>query len=151
MKKVCPFIASLLLLTQCVMVYVPNTRNVPILSKRGEVQGSGQIGVLGADFQLAGAVTNHIALMSNYACKDRGSALKFEYNFFEGGIGYFRTYEETKGSQYTTELFVGYGKGNGSHLQTNSYDGSQLGHVLVSGNYQRFFIQPSNRVSPASY
>lgn len=69
-KRILQFIAILLLCSQCVQVYVPNTRNVPLFSKRGEVEGTAKFGPLGSDFQAAAAVTNHVALMAGYAHYD---------------------------------------------------------------------------------
>jgi hypothetical protein len=148
MKKISPAIACALLLTQCVMVYVPNTRNIPLLTKKAEIQGSAHISPFGVDLQAAGAVTNHFALMSNYAYYNRKpqtpiSLFKMDYSFFEGGVGYFRK-DDWKEQQFTSEIFAGFGKGNGYYDKTNSYDGAPANSaVLVSGSYNRFFIQPS--------
>jgi hypothetical protein len=131
------------------MVYVPNTRNVPLLTKKAEIQGSAQIGPFGTDFQMAGALTNHIALMSNYAYyNNKAHAFPFHLfnmsnHFFEGGIGYFRS-DERQNKRLTFEVFAGYGRGHGYYNKAESHDGAPPGAgVLVLGDYQRFFAQPA--------
>jgi len=135
---------SPILLFSCQAVYVPNVRNTPLFTGKGEVQGAFAMGVNGLDLQAAGALTNHIAIMANYATVDHGTdVLDNETSawYYEGGLGYYKNYRVT-----CFEIFGGYGKGSGS-TQSKDDDESLAapqppgGPVIAS--YNKIFIQPS--------
>lgn len=143
MKYTPQLFLSILFLTSCQAVYVPNVRNTPLFSGKGEAQGSFAFGVNGLDLQAAAAVTDHLAVMANYATLDRGTdALdnKTSASYYEGGFGYYHNYRIT-----CFEIFGGYGKGSGV---TESKDDSGLGSPHppggpVTANYDKIFVQPS--------
>jgi hypothetical protein len=123
---------------------VPNTRNVPLFSKRGEFEGTAKFGPYGKDFQAAASVTNHLALMANYASHSdidstRSRAfVNYKYKFLEGGIGYF-----WRDDHYAYEIFTGYGKGDGLTYDYFHEDRPDLISREITGKYERYFIQPS--------
>jgi hypothetical protein len=135
----------MLLATACAPVYVPNSRNAPLFTEAGEFQGSMQFGN-GLELQGAVSVTNHLGLMVNYSYADRTGSIydldadaldDYHYHqFLEGGIGYF----ENQGN-WCYEVFVGYGKGEGSSYDAYVWWGNQS--ELATGKYDRYFIQPA--------
>ncbi len=145
MRNLLLFAALLLLLSQCSPVYIPNTRNAPLLAKAGEFQGAMQFGTNGIDLQGSVAVTNNLALMGNYSYGNRNTDTLYtnsrenyhKHKFYEGAIGYYKNEE-----RFCFEVFVGYGRGEGtsygsfSSLTSSSQD-------RVAGKYSRIFFQPS--------
>lgn len=142
MKRILPFILILCLCSRCLLVYVPNTRNVPLFSKRGQLEGNASIGLWGRDIQGAASVTNHVALIANYSYRNKIDSLggigDFKYKFFEGGIGYFWRYHK-----YRCEVFAGYGKGNGESYNHPHDNPGYPTDLKIRGKYTRFFFQPS--------
>jgi hypothetical protein len=139
----CAF-STLLLLSQCSPVYVPNTRNAPLFTEGGEFQGAMQFGTGGIDMQGAYAVTNNFALMANYSYGNRNTdTLNNEFDnyhkhrYLEGAVGYFKN-EET----FCFEVFLGYGQGQASSYSSYSVFSSSVDE-LVTGKYTRIFLQPS--------
>jgi hypothetical protein len=67
MKKINFFclIPLFLVIQSCSLAYIPNVVNTPMLSDRGDLKAAVAAGVSGVDFQLSGAVTDHIGLMLN--------------------------------------------------------------------------------------
>ena len=138
MKKI---LLLLVVLSSCAPIYVPNIRNSPMFTKGGEFQAAMQVGN-GYDVQTAMSITNNIGLMANYAYINRD---RFDpdnqddyhrHRLFEGGLGYFKN-EETM----FLEVFVGYGKGEGSSYDQFSFFGPQS--IQATGKYERYFIQPA--------
>jgi hypothetical protein len=131
------FLIILLVATSCAPVYVPNLRNSPLFTKAGEIQASAQI-TTGFDLQAAGAITNNIAVMTNYSYRnhtDIDDTDKYHrHKFWEGAVGYY-----SNEGKWCYEFFGGYGKGEGVNF------GKFIDHADVSkvrGNYERFFFQP---------
>jgi hypothetical protein len=145
MKHFILFGAVLVLLSQCSPVYVPNTRNAPLLTKAGEFQGAMQFGTSGIDLQGAVAVTNSLALMGNYSYGNRNTDTLYTSNrdnyhkhkFYEGAIGYYRSEDK-----FCFEIFLGYGRGEGTSFGSYSIFSSSK-EEIVTGKYSRFFFQPS--------
>jgi len=137
---------SMLLLSQCSPVYVPNTRNAPLLSKAGEFQTAMQFGTNGLDLQAAVAVTNNLAVMGNYSYGNRNTDTLYDnsnkenfhkHKFYEGAIGYYRNDD-----MFCFEIFLGYGRGEGTSYGHYSLFSTSEDR-FVTGKYDRYFIQPS--------
>ncbi len=139
MKKI--LLASIVLLSSCAPVYVPNLRNSPLFTQAGEFQGSFQMGN-GLDLQGAVSITNNIALMGNFSYADRRSGNdleKYHYQkYFEGAIGYYKNDEKM-----CYEIFAGIGKGEGAGLDRYSTLLLTPVEIQTSGKYKRYFIQPA--------
>lgn len=137
-------LAIALLFASCEAVYLPNVRNVPLLEKKGEVQGVATIGINGLDFQGSVAVTNHVALISSYAYLDHAvSFLSYHSHawYYEGGGGYYKNFKRT-----CVEVFAGYGSGEGNSQTQDPGQGigtSQMPSGPVSGVYHKLFLQPT--------
>jgi hypothetical protein len=125
--------------TSCAPVYIPNARNTPMFKGAGEIQAGIQISQ-GIDVQTAVAVTDHIGIMANFSSTNHTTVDNDEdyikHRFFEGAVGY---YENTGKLFY--EIYGGYGRGKGTAYDT--YDFTSSSPVKATGEYNRFFIQPS--------
>ena len=124
----------------CAPVYVPQARNVPMLSQRGEFNGSISAGTSGFNLQTAYALGNHVGVMANFmtANSEHGNSTSTRrHKSGDIGVGYFLR----KGVAFEIYGGVGMGKGTGS----DSTDFLGLGPVprKMSGEYNRYFIQPS--------
>ncbi len=134
------FVFLSIAILSCAPVYVPNARNAPLFRGAGEFQSSVSFGE-GIDAQGAVSITNHIGVMGNYNYVNRNTSDindndYVKHKFWEAGVGY---YENTDKMSY--EIFGGYGRGEGTSYGTYSWFGST--DINATGNYQRFFIQPS--------
>ncbi|MDO9391747.1 MAG: hypothetical protein Q7U71_08240 [bacterium] len=129
----------------CAPAYIPNAVNVPLLSNQGQFQGAVSVGSSGTDFQTSYALTSNLGLMANGSfyegtLTDNADATvvdKTKRIFFEGGAGYYTAF----GSAGRFETYGGYGQGTSTY--SNSYDFFGPQEVIATGNYRRFFIQPS--------
>lgn len=119
----------------CSAVYHPNMVYTPLLSNKKELK----IGASLNNAQCAYALTNHIGIMAkgNYIKQTDSYNLKVGHYLFEGGAGYFKTFDN-----WVIEAYGGYGIGQSltrlSRQNTGSYVGNYLGVDL-----QRAFIQSS--------
>lgn len=136
------FFALLLLATSCTPIYVPTTRNVPLFRERGEFQGSLYV-TTGFEAQLAYALTDHVAVMANtnffkYHVDNQDYDRK--NSFAEGGLGYYNVTRK-----YRTELFLGYGLGQGTSYGSYYFFTQYFGQkaLVATGKMNRIFIQPS--------
>jgi hypothetical protein len=131
----------LLALSSCAPAYLSNSRNTPLFGEAGEFAGAVVL-ASGLEAQLAGSVTDHVALMANaqFAIKEvtEPEAYSKDYSFFEGGLGYFG---RTKTMRW--EVFAGYGLGQGNSYESYYFfqTGSQA--VVANGKFHRAFLQPS--------
>ncbi|MEQ8424502.1 MAG: hypothetical protein RIA63_07315, partial [Cyclobacteriaceae bacterium] len=133
------------LLSSCAPMYIPNARNTPLFNGQGEFKGSAFIGT-GVDLQGALAVTDNIGILGGYSLLsetrkdplDLNQTFKRKNQFFEAGIGYYKATRQRR-----IELYIGYGQGKGT--TTGQYGFLNLGQqeVIVTGKYNRIFIQPS--------
>lgn len=145
MKPLTLFGFLVLFLISCAPVYVPNARNAPLFTKKGQVQGTAMAGLNGTDFQGAYSITDNIALAGNFAFSEYidslngGSYLSnnFKYKYFEGAVGYFKS----EGNAIY-EVFAGYGMGDGLSFANNEHAPSRISDE-ITGKYRRLFIQPS--------
>jgi len=130
-------ISGSLVFQSCSPVYIPNTVNAPLLSNKGEVQASVNIGISGIDPQLAVAVTENIGLMLNASFYDMNNTDPDGYKngrlFIEGGIGYYKPFY----SDIRFETFGGFGVGEiNGYFENNVFSGHG------ASQYRRVFIQP---------
>ncbi len=122
----------ILSINSCAPAYVPNVLNVPLFSKKGEIQLAVNTGTAGFDPQVAYAITDHVGVMLNGSFSDRTFQESNDYhrhNFLEFGTGYYTKLEEN----IRVEVFVG--AGNGNVVTVNN--------TTINANLTRFFIQPS--------
>lgn len=126
-------------LSSCAPVYVPNLRNSPMFTSKGEFQGSVQIGN-GIEAQGAVALSDHIGLIANYSYINNMEEIEsndyHRHRLYEGGIGYFANSDEM-----IFEFYSGYGKGEGSSYESFYFAGSQT--IQATGMYERYFFQPA--------
>ena len=143
--KILSSLFFILALLSCSPVYLPNSRNAPMFSKKGEVQGNFSFGS-GYNMQAAVSVTNHIGVMANglYAdSKDLSSKRINKYTFGEVGLGYYNSSDK-----YYFDFFGGYGTGKSSSTDSVAF---AFHPTTLSGydvnfsaaTYHRYFIQPS--------
>lgn len=136
------FFVLLFLATSCSPLYVPTTRNVPLFREQGEFQGSVYL-TTGVEAQLAYALTDHVAAMGNvnffkYHVDNQNYDRK--NSFAEGGLGYYYVTRE-----YRTELFVGYGRGQGTSFSQYYFFSPSFAQkdLVATGKMNRIFLQPS--------
>jgi hypothetical protein len=137
MKK---YLVLLLIATSCAPTYIPNIRNSPMFTDKGEVQLNFQVGN-GLNGQGAWAITENFGVIGSYSHLernngDRNSSDYRKHTFGEGGIGYFKNSEKT-----FFEIFAGYGEGTGYSVDALAFLGSSSNSA--AGNYQRYFLQPA--------
>lgn len=137
MKK---YFVLLLIATSCTPTYIPNIRNSPMFTGKGEVQLNFQVGN-GLNAQGAVAVSNNFGVIVSYSYLernngDRSSANYRKHTFGEGGFGYFTNQENS-----FFEVFAGYGEGTGYSVDALSFLGASSN--TAAGSYQRYFLQPA--------
>lgn len=137
MKK---FLLILLVATSCAPTYIPNIRNSPMFTQKGEVQLNFQVGN-GLNGQGAVAITENFGVIGNYSYLERNSGETNSVNyrkhiFGEGGVGYFKNNEKT-----FIEIFAGYGEGTGYSDDALAWLGTT--GYSAAGNYKRYFFQPA--------
>ncbi len=124
----------------CAPAYIPNAVNVPLLSNQGQFQGSVYSGTSGYDIQTSYALTGNLGLMANgsfYSNTEDSTGDYSKRNFWEGGAGYYKVF----GGAGRFETYGGYGQGTSTYRNSYELFGSQ--EVIATGDYRRFFIQPS--------
>ena len=142
-KSILPLILllSMVLLSSCAPVYIPNAVNVPLNSNRGELQIGGHAGSNGFDLQTSYAITKEIAVMLNGSTMNRTddstNSSYHKHSFGEAAIGYYNSFDQAG----RFEVFAGYGLGSSSALTT--YELFSPLEVTTKGKYGRIFIQPS--------
>ncbi|MDA3820565.1 MAG: hypothetical protein PF590_08920 [Candidatus Delongbacteria bacterium] len=121
--------------------YVPDSPHVPLLSNKGEVQASFQVGTAGSEIKTTWAITEHSAVMLNgvYA-KSFGGALQTRI-FAEAGYGYFYPLSDW----FRLEAFSGVGYGIVDfypfHEHQNFYSDPWDPHYDI--HQYRGFVQPA--------
>jgi hypothetical protein len=110
--------------------YVPDSPHVPLLSNKGEVQASFQVGTAGSEIKTTWAITEHSAVMLNgvYA-KSFGGALQTRI-FAEAGYGYFYPLSDW----FRLEAFsgVGYGIVDFYPFQDHHQPGLNVANLFVT-------------------
>jgi hypothetical protein len=128
------------------LYYLPSNHNVPLLKEKNEFHGSISIGgspvMSGSDVQAALALTDHLAIMTNYMSSkypdDLDDKNQANGKYLEGAAGYFNLFNRF----YVFEVYGGFGSCFQHHeyydaLHNNTYLGkSDLTFV-------KSFLQPS--------
>jgi hypothetical protein len=134
------FFTIVIALGSCAQAYLPNVRNTPQFREGGEFQLGASIGT-GIDVQTAYSFTDHVAMMANgsWVTKKEADHTR-QQRFGELGLGYFNANRHMR-----VELFGGYGLGTSTHSAQYYFFFDDVGQkqVVATGNFQRFFIQPS--------
>lgn len=105
----------------------------------------GAMEITAIDAQAAMSLTDHVALMANYALVTGGNHSTDRNwgngSLFEGGMGYFRNI----GQSFVFELYGGAGGGS-EHHQYSYYDFGYLKNIYdgtADISFSRLFLQPS--------
>jgi hypothetical protein len=112
---VLPFL-SLLLLSACSSLYMPNVPNTPMLSSAGELNASGHISLRGnVSLNSAYAVTDNFGVILNGAFINRDQRKKdFSQTMLEIGGGYFTTFGPDNNRIF--EIYGGLGRGKSERI-----------------------------------
>lgn len=138
-------ILAAVLATSCAPMYVPSMRNTPLFNGQGEFKGGVFLGT-GVDLQGALSLTDNIGVLGSYSFLsenrndpvDPNQKFKRKNQYFEGGLGYYKATRNRR-----IEVYVGYGSGKGTTTGQYSFLGLGQQEVIVTGKYNRLFIQPS--------
>ena len=117
-------------LSSCAPVYTPNLVNSPLFTQHNDVQLQGSVGLSGYDVQAAYSPINKLGIMANTTFFDSDNG-NYTSRFYEGGVGYYQSFEETG----RFECYAGFGNGQTELNKTIIAD-------KINANYNRFFIQP---------
>lgn len=124
----------------CASVYVPNSRNMPIIDHGGEVTASVKGGSTGFEGQLAFSPVNRFGITAEGLYKNSSTSevdedyQKHEYLGF--GAGYYEPISDWG----VFEVYGGYGKGEGSAQDEYIFFTSNTEYA--TGKYKRYFVQP---------
>ena len=136
-SRIACFVIYIFTICGCATVYVPNVVNTPLLSNKGELQVSANLGTSGFDPQFAYAITDNIGLMLNgsFANRTSDSTSDFhKHSFVETGVGYYTSVGEN--GRFETFGGLGFGKLS-AELDNN------LWKSYADVSTLRFFIQPT--------
>ena len=156
-KSILLILVTAAVLSSCEQpLYIPNTMNVPVLTKKGDIDASLSTGSNGNDLQAAYAITDEIGVMVNtsYANhQDTGSSNFNKHAFVELGLGYtfFLNKEsyEIGDAKIIAPMFVGYGMGSASGYYSWAFGSSDFSYY-TEGKYSRIFFQPAIGMSHKS-
>jgi len=146
--KLSIFAAALILLcSSCAVVYYPSSRNAPMFSGKGEIQGSVSTGT-GNNLQMAYALTNHIGVMANgmlWTDKEKERGHLNSHRSVEAAFGYYLNMKEN----LYVDAWGGYGWGNVKATDSIYYFSifsdypTPPSSKSLEGNYQKIFFQAS--------
>jgi len=128
---------SIIFLTSCSTIYVPNAINTPLLSKKNESVIGINTGITGTDLHSSYAITNSFAIMLNYSRINQGDQEKLKQNFGEVAIGYFKNLNNSN----VTEFFLGMGYGETSSIGKIIYKDYIYEEIKADSKFYRFFAQ----------
>jgi hypothetical protein len=134
------FFLSLLLLSGCAPLYVPNARNSPHFPGANEFQATASAG-MGFNGQVAYSFSQHLAVTGNCLYANNRSDPKFGYrtqSYAEAGLGYFEDFDEIN-----VELFGGFGLGKGLSVDSTVEFFTDSKLYVGEARYSKFYIQPS--------
>lgn len=102
---------SLILLSSCSSVYMPNVPNTPMLSTKGEFSGGGHISLRGnTSINGAYAASEHFGvLFSGSYMNNDGKSKDYRHKLLEIGGGYFNNFGPD--DNRIIEIYAGYGGG----------------------------------------
>ncbi len=134
-------------------LYIPNTTNVPVLKKQGDLHMSYTAGTNGHDLQGAFAVSDKVGLMVNTSFaneKSSNTTTYHKHSFVEAGAGTNVILNKgyVKSDKDLAFMFTGYGgagigKSSGLVSYANVFDPDITYNSTVQGNYFRIFGQPA--------
>lgn len=142
MRTILGFLIFLMLGAACAPVYLPNSRNTPLFSEKGEIAANVNLGN-SIDIQTAASVTDHIGVMLNTAflssSRDDNGEEAYTRNFMiETGLGYYNALSKS----VRFEIYGGYGLGGGS-AQSWVFVNGNPNRYYSEGNFGRLFVQPA--------
>ena len=129
----------LFLLTSCAPTYIPNALHVPLFYEKGEVEANISTGSNQVDAQVAIALTDHLAIMSNFAWADFEGPTEPEFSqhqLAEFAIGTFFPI----GNSGSFEVYGGYGRGKGNSTDEGLISNNST-YISAEGSYSRIFLQ----------
>jgi len=135
MNKQFSLIIAVLFLASCAPIYTPNIVHTPLFSEKNDADLQIGMGTSGYDVQAAYAPTNYLGVMVNSSFQYRDvtdTNYYHKHEFVEAAVGYYGKIDEA--GRY--ECYLGYGNGEAKSYSPDFYG-------LVTGSYNRFFIQPS--------
>jgi len=117
------------------VMYIPNTVNSTFLEEKGELELSLYAQPMAYDFHAACALTDKLAIMSNFTYGSAESSSEYkEINkrqFAEFGIGYIKKIRNFN----IINCFLGFGKGSAEEQKADK--------IAATGDYNRMFLQIS--------
>lgn len=134
-------IVSILFLSSCSSLYMPNVPNTPMLSTQGELHASGHISLKGnASLNTAYAVSNNFAVLLNGSFINREQRRKdFRQNLLEVGGGYFSTFGPD--NKRILEIYGGIGKGKSERIFNNEDPAGEMIYDRQEMKFSKGFIQ----------
>ena len=133
---------TLILLSSCSSIYMPNVPNTPMLSQQGEFSG-GLHGSLKGNFSLNGAyaVSNHFGILGSTSYMNMERAKRdYKHKLFEVGGGYFNTFGTD--NNRIIEIYAGYGNAKTNRVFRNYDDNDILTSTdLEEATYNKTFLQ----------
>ncbi len=139
------FLLLSVLFTSCSVAYLPNTRNAPMFSGKGEIQGSIATTGPAINLQTAYAATNHVGIMVNGMNAKSESYGSERHRYGEIGLGYYVNTKKTGGLFYA-DVFGGYGMGN-LNVYVDPGPKDLITRYWFQGSYQKFFLQPGAAIN----
>ncbi len=131
--KICVIlvIAAMFFISSCRLSYVPSALYVPLHEQKGEIYSQASLGNNGLGAHLSYSVFNNISIMAG------GNVLRDElldHYSYEGGIGFFESYE----NDLVFETFAGAGYG-----YTEKLPDQTMASVSTHGVFTKAFLQPA--------
>ena len=126
--------------------YIPNIQNVPLFNEKNELHatllGGGGREISTTEFQLAYAMTNNMAIMTNLMYAKGGELSSKNWgkgNYYEGAFGYYKPLFDF----CVVECYLGYGNSNQHHHFSTSVDDARNTEL----SFTKFFVQPDIGIS----
>ena len=131
----------LLLLTGCVSTYMPNTPNVPMFTKQGELSAGGHVSLKGnITFSTAYAVSDHFGVMLNGSMlNSERRKMDFKHNLVEAGGGYFTTFGANQNR--VLEVYGGFGVGNSDRTEKEELEDGTPDYQRREAGFSKYFLQ----------
>ncbi|MBL6448162.1 hypothetical protein JMN32_17720 [Fulvivirga sp. 29W222] len=133
-------IIPILFCCSCASVYIPNSRNMPIIDHGGEVIASVKGGSTGFEGQLAFSPVDRFGIITDGLYKNSSTSETDDdyqkHEYLGIGAGYYEPISDWG----VFELYGGYGKGEGSAQDEYIFFTSNTEYA--TGKYKRYFVQP---------
>lgn len=142
MRKIyIPILLSVLIISSCSSVYMPNAPNTPMLSANGELSASGHVTLRGnVSLNSAYAVSDHVGVLLNGSIMNSNRERKdFKHNLIETGAGYFTTFGPENSRIF--ELYGGLGKGNSQRIYREENSQGLIIEDRQDFRFNKTFIQ----------